>query len=217
MDQVRLEVPRCGEGGGVPADERVTPRFTLLIRSAKLLGPQGEFVCVIRDVSATGISLRGFHELPRIGPLRIELQTGETHAIEEVWRRGHDVGFRFIEEVEVHDLIAESGRYPKRQLRLAIQFPVTLSTGLQRHRGELTNISQQGARIECTSLFAIDQPLRIGADRLPEVVARVRWRREGVYGVVFDNTFSLNQLALFAAALQAPELIAVGPGSAGRV
>lgn len=216
MDQVRFEIPRGDDDGGAPGEERVAPRFTLLIRSAKLVGPQGEFICVIRDVSAAGISLRGFHELPRSGPLQIELQTGETHAIEEVWRRGHEAGFRFVEQVEVHNLIAEAGRFPKRQLRLAVSFPVTISAGLQLHQGELTNISQQGARIECASQFAIDQPMRITGERLPELVARVRWRRQGTYGVVFDNTFSLNQLALFAASLQAPELLAAPPAPSGR-
>lgn len=106
MDQVRVEVPGGEDDGAAPREERVAPRFTLLIRSAKLIGAQGEFICVIRDVSTSGISLRGFHTLPSEGPLRLELQSGETHAIEEVWRRGHESGYRFLEPVEVHDLVA---------------------------------------------------------------------------------------------------------------
>lgn len=216
MDQARLQPMRGEDGSSASAEERVAPRFTLLIRAAKLVCPRGEFICVIRDVSTTGISLRSFHQLPGEGPLRIELQTGETHAIEQVWRRGHEAGFRFAEEVEVHDLIAESGRFPKRQLRLALRFPVTISAGLQLHGGKLTNMSQQGARIESASMFAIDQPMRIGSAGMPELVARVRWRRDGTYGVVFDNTFSLKQLALFAASLQAPELLADSHCAADR-
>lgn len=203
-----MPLPQGAEEARGPCEERVAPRFTLLIRAAKLVAPQGEFVCVIRDVSATGISLRGFHPLPEAGPLAIELQTGETHAIEHVWRRGNEAGFRFLEEVEVHDLLADAGRYPKRQLRLGLSFPVTISSRLQLHRAELTNLSQQGARIECASLFAIDQPLRLISANLREIVARVRWRRDATYGLVFDDTFSLQQLALLAASLQAPELLA---------
>jgi hypothetical protein len=208
MEQVRVEVPD-GEGKApAPREERVAPRFTLLIRSAKLIGPRGEFICVIRDVSTSGVSLRGFHALPAEGPLRLELQSGETHAIEEVWRRGHDSGYRFLEPVEVHDLISESSPYPKRQLRLRIRLPLTILSATQQHPAALTNISQQGARIECDSQLAIEQPLRIASERLPELVARVRWRREGIYGLAFDTTFSLNQLALFVASLQAPDLLA---------
>lgn len=206
MEQVRIDSPQAD--ARVPCEERVAPRFTLLIRAAKVVAPQGEFIVVIRDVSSTGISLRGFHVLPTEGPLTLELQTGETHAIEHVWARGNEAGFRFIEPVEVQDLVAEGGRFPKRQLRLHVSFPITIASRLQQHRAELTNLSQQGARIACASLFAIDQPLRIKSEDLPEIVARVRWRRDETYGLVFDNTFSLKQLALFAASLQAPELLA---------
>lgn len=207
MEQVRLGVPRGNSGGGAPAEERAAPRFTLLIRSAKLVAPQGEFICVIRDVSTRGISLRGFHALPAAGSLTLELPNGETHAIEEIWRRGHDTGYRFVRPVQVHDLLAEAGRFPKRQLRLRIRLPVTISSRLQPYTAVLSNLSQQGARVECDSLFAIDQPLHMSCERLPDLVARVRWRREGIYGVVFDTTFSLKQLALLAASLQAPDLL----------
>lgn len=206
MEHVRVISPQ--PDAREPCGERVAPRFTLLIRSAKLISPLGEFIVVIRDVSSTGISLRGFHRLPAEGPLTLELQTGESHAIEHVWTRGSEAGFRFVEPVEVRDLVAEAGRYPKRQLRLHLQFPIVVFTRLQQFRAQLVNISQQGARIECDNLFAIDQPLRVKSENLPEIVARVRWRRDATYGLVFDDTFSLKQLALFAAQLQDPALLA---------
>ena len=206
MEHVRVDSPQAD--AREPCEERVAPRFTLLIRSAKLVSPLGEFIVVIRDVSSSGISLRGFHRLPTEGPLTLELQTGESHEIEHIWTRGSEAGFRFVEPVEVRDLVAEAGRYPKRQLRLQLQFPITVFSRLQQFRAQLVNISQQGARIECDSLFAIDQPLRIKSENLPEIVARVRWRRNDTYGLVFDDTFSLKQLALFAVQLQAPALFA---------
>lgn len=214
MKHVRIDLPQ-DDARRDSGEERDAPRFTLLIRSAKLVSPQGEFIVVIRDVSSTGISLRGFHPLPEEGPLTLELQTGESHAIEPVWARNGEAGFRFPEPVEVRDLVAEAGRFRKRQLRLRLQFPITVTARLQQFRADLVNMSQQGARIECDSLFAIDQPLRLKADKLPEIVARVRWRREQTYGLVFDDTFSLQQFALLAAQLQAPELLAAPPGGRG--
>lgn len=208
MEHVRVETPPVADTSCDACEERIAPRFTLLIRAAKLVSEQGQFIVVIRDVSATGISLRAFHALPADGPLTLELQTGESYAIEQVWARGNEAGFRFLRPVEVQDLVAEASRFPKRQLRLELKFPITVSTRLQQHRAELVNLSQQGARIECASLFAMEQPLRIKSENLPEIVARVRWRREETYGLVFDDTFSLKQLALFAASLQAPELLA---------
>src|SRR5688500_14235974 len=99
MDQGPIELPRVA--GHDPAEDRAAPRFTLLIRAAKLIAPPGEFICVIRDVSETGISLRGFHVLPAEEPLALELQTGEQLALEPVWARGLEAGFRFRGPVAV--------------------------------------------------------------------------------------------------------------------
>ena len=214
MEQGRIEVPQ--EADNAACEERAAPRFTLLIRAAKLVAPEGEFIAVIRDVSESGISLRGFHALPGGEPLALELQTGERHALEKVWDRGFEAGFRFLEEVDIIRLVAEAGRYPKRQLRLDLGFPVELALLGRRVRGEVVNISQQGARIICDELLAIAQPLRIVSDIFPEVRARVRWRRDGQFGVAFDDTFSLSQLAQFACAAQAPALLAEAGYHAGQ-
>lgn len=210
MEQGRITVPldAAADACGSSCDERAAPRFTLLIRAAKVLAEEGEFICVIRDVSGSGVSLRGFHTLPSGGAQWLELQTGERYAIEPVWNRGHEAGYRFIDPIEVETLVAEAGRFPKRQLRLNISFEVTLAFLGGRVLAQVVNLSQQGARIECDALLAIDQPLRLCSGLLPEVRARVRWRRGRDYGLVFDDTFSLSQLAVFAAGVQAPGLLA---------
>jgi hypothetical protein len=212
MEQGRIQVPPQA-GGGV-CEDRAAPRFTLLIRAAKLISPEGEFIAVIRDVSESGISLRGFHGLPGGAPLALELQTGERHSLEKVWDRGHEAGFRFLDPVDIVRLIAEAGRYPKRQLRLNFCFPVELAMLGRQAAGEVINISQQGARITCNDLLAIAQPVRIVSADLPEVRARVRWRKDGQYGVVFDDTFSLSQFARFACAAQSPGLLGHRPSAA---
>lgn len=205
MEQGRIEVPVQPQADA--CEERAAPRFTLLIRAAKLVSPAGEFICVIRDVSESGISLRGFHTLPAGGPMEIELQTGERHPVEPVWGRGNEAGFRFAETVDIPRLVAEVGRFPKRQLRLALEFPVELMFLGRRVAARVINMSQQGARLVCDELLAIDQPVRMVSPQFAEVRARVRWRREGECGVVFDDTFSLSQLAIFAARLQQPALL----------
>lgn len=206
MEQGRIEVPH--EAAGDNCEDRAAPRFTLLIRAAKLIAPAGEFIAVIRDVSESGISLRGFHPLPTGEGLVLELQTGEQHPVEAIWDRGNEGGYRFRDHVDIVRLIAEAGRYPKRQLRLNMAFPVELAFLGRRVAADVLNVSQQGARIQSSELLAIDQPLRIVSEILPEVRARVRWRKGDVHGLVFDDTFSLSQLALFAAGAQDPSLIA---------
>jgi hypothetical protein len=195
------------------AEQRASPRFTLLIRAAKLVSAQGEFVCVIRDVSETGVSVRLFHRLPGCKQFELHMPAGAFYEITNVWERGSEAGFRFDDAVKVPQLISESGDYPKRGLRLALRFPVTIATMGQQFAGVVENFSQQGARIACEGLMAIDQGLRIevpGAHgELREVRAKIRWRRDQSYGVVFDDTFSLGDFARIAARLQSPGLIEV--------
>ena len=190
---------------------RNAPRFTLLIRAAKLVSAQGEFVCVIRDVSETGVSVRLFHALPSCKDFALHMPAGAVYEISRVWQRDNEAGFTFAQAVEVTQLVNESSDYPKRGLRLGLCFPVTITTLSQRCEALVENLSQQGARITCDALLAIDQTVRIEAPGIAgaprEVRAKVRWRRDRDYGVVFDDTFTLGDFARLAARLQAPALL----------
>jgi PilZ domain len=196
---------------GAGADQRAAPRFTLLIRAAKLVSAQGEFVCVIRDVSETGVSMRLFHALPSCQQYELHMPGGAVYTITRVWNRANEAGFTFDAAVDVEQLVNESGDYPKRGLRLGLCFPVQVGTMGQSFESLVENLSQQGARLECDRLLAIDQAVRLalpdpsGVTR--EVRAKVRWRRERHYGVVFDDTFTLGDFARLAARLQAPALL----------
>ena len=205
MDQAALKPDEEFEAVDL-AEQRSAHRYSLLIRPAKLASPQGEFVCVLRDVSRTGVSAKLFHKLPVCDEFTLELQNGHTYAMRKVWEREGEAGFEFAEEVDVNQLISEASAYPKRGLRLALHFPITISTLGAAHMAYVENISQQGARFECASKLAIDQNVRIAGESLRETRAKIRWRRDENYGVVFDDTFSLRDFATFVARLQCPVL-----------
>lgn len=193
------------------AEQRAAPRFTLLIRAAKLVSAQGEFVCVIRDVSETGVSVRLFHALPGCKHYALHMPAGAIYEVARVWQRDNEAGFTFDAPVVVEKLVNESGEYPKRGLRLALCFPVTIKMLSGSVEAMVENLSQQGARLTCDRLLAIDQTVRMEMPDLSgkprEVRAKVRWRRDQQYGVVFDDTFTLGDFARLAALLQAPALL----------
>ena len=192
----------------IPCEKRAAPRYISLIRAAKLILPQGEFACVIRDVSQRGIKVKIFHALPvEFSSISLELQNGERFALEIVRIEEGEASFAFTQPVEVDRLIREHWAYPKRQFRLSIKLPVTLHAPVSAWPGMISNISQQGARVTCDARIARDQMLRIEAPELPELRAKVRWRRNGAYGMVFENTFRLAEIAQLAARLQCPELL----------
>lgn len=189
-------VPRVASGVCAEVEDRAAPRFTLLIRSAKLIADDRAYLCVVRDISATGISIRTFHPLPVGERLEIEFQTGQHYPIERVWERDGEAGFRFFEPIDVDAIIGGHGAFPKRDLRFALELPVSLQIGGETLAATLVNISRQGGSIMCERTLSIAQPIRLTAPGLPEIEARVRWRKQGQFGLIFDTTFSLANLAM---------------------
>lgn len=206
----RLDTSPVAETETASVSSRRAPRIKTLIRSAKLITKQGEFVCVVRDVSRTGVRVRLFHALPDEPQMALQMPSGSTYELRPVRQMENEAGFEFISEVDVETLVHEASDYPKRALRFSIFFPITVNAPDGRWEAVVENLSQQGARFECEGLFAIDQTLKLvgeeGAEGFSEIEAKVRWRRDNAYGVVFDNTFSLNDFATLCMRLQSPML-----------
>lgn len=211
MDKAANTIWTGEESAETGAELRAAPRFTLLIRAAKLTTPQGEFVCVIRDVSDTGLSVRLFHALPLSEEYELHMPAGAVYPIRNVWQRDNEAGFAFVAPVNVQKLVNESSEYPKRGLRLGLCFPIAVKTLSETREAYVENLSQQGARIECGGHYAIDQTVRVAAPWLEgisrEVRAKIRWRRGHHYGLVFDDTFTLGEFSRFAARVQLPRLL----------
>ena len=191
-----------------PSEQRAAPRFFALIRSAKLISPQGEFVCVVRDVSVTGVRLRCFHTLPGGSAMALELQNGDVFELERVREEGTEASFRFTTPPPIERLMQEAEPFPRRPLRLSLAIPLTLRTPVGSVAAVTRNMSQQGCRVETSAPLALAQPVVIDSPHLPGIRAKVRWRRDGDCGLVFDDTFTLKDFAIHAARLQCPALAA---------
>lgn len=193
-----------GGAGAAPSyeDLRAAPRFTLLIRSAKLVADNCEYLCIIRDVSASGVRLRVFHAMPAQIQMTLELSSGERFLVERVWEREDHAGFRFSDPIDVHRFIAEASPYPKRALRLRMEFPAILTADKVSLPAQVHDFSRQGARIETNQLLAIGQQVKLQAKGLPEIIGNVCWRSTPAYGLVFQNTFTFEELAKIAVLFQ---------------
>ncbi|WP_432201466.1 PilZ domain-containing protein [Erythrobacter sp. W53] len=191
-----------------PDERRASKRSASLIRAGKLVSARGEFVCTIRDASQDGIALKMFHEFPQCPEVALELRNGASFELKRVHGEGDTAGFAFADDIDVVKLLDDNWHYPKRGVRLNITMPIKLETRDGTVVEAFTdNISQQGAGIECQTAFAVNQPLMLSSDHLAKIPAKVRWCRDGQYGLVFDNTFSLRDFALLGARLQCPGLV----------
>ena len=184
------------------AEQRTAARYTPLIRTAKLIGASGEFLCVVSDVSATGVSARLFHPLPNDKTLCLEMPNGDQLPLETVWQTDGRAGFRFACPVNLDRVVEGRGDWPKRPIRLNLEMPLLLSGLSGRFEGTLRNISSQGAQIECDARLAIEQRLRVKGQFLPEIETKVRWRHGPAYGLVFDSLVQFADLARIAGLVQ---------------
>lgn len=187
-----------------PVRHRAAERFTLMLRVAKLVSSHGEYPCVIRDVSTTGVRVRMFHDLPAEKRLALMLGNGECFFVENMWERDREAGFRFSSPIDVAAFMQETSAYPKRQVRLALELPATLSIREFSSPILIRDISQQGAKLESERSLAEGQRCRLKAHHLPEIFASVLWRKGATYGVVFQRSFRLDELAALIWALREP-------------
>ena len=191
----------CETGSAMP-ERRETPRFTLLIRSAKVRVGDAEYLCIIKDASDTGVSLRIFHDLPQAQDVELVLGNGDTYALQFVREEAGLAAYTFRDAVDLGRLIEEPQAFRKRGSRLNLTLPATVTGSSGSEMVMVTNISQQGARIECERQFAVHERLVLSAKGLPEVAARVRWRKGHQAGVAFEQGFPFEQFARLAADLQ---------------
>lgn len=189
---------------GRDAEQRAAPRFTLLIRAAKLIvDGESEFLCVIRDASASGLKIRLFNPLPAHHELAIEMSNGDRYPVEQIWSEGEYGGFRFIGDIDIERLLDEShGTFPKRHVRLRIQLDAILHSGGEAVRVSFQDISQQGACIESDKWLLMNELVRLETGVMQPIYAKVRWRSHPRYGLLFEQTFKLDELAHLTAPLQ---------------
>lgn len=185
------------------ADLRAAPRYTLLIRTAKIIADGREFLCILRDASATGLKVRLFGALPHARAMAVEMGTGERYPVDLVWQADDHAGLRFHEEIKVEHLLDESrGTFPKRQVRLRLAVSGVLHAGGEAVPVVFRNLSQQGARVDCDKWLLMNELVRIETGVIPPIYAKVRWRSQPSYGLIFEHTFKLDELARISAPLQ---------------
>lgn len=194
------------------ADQRAAPRSSLMLRTAKVVCQSGEYLCLVRDVSASGTGLRFFHAVPPEPRIFLELANGQIHPIERVWAREAEAGYRFASPVDVAEFIAERSDHPHRTIRLRLDRPALVTVAGRDCLATLHDISRTGARIEAEQSWPLQAFVRLELAGFPIRYGHVRRREGTAHGIVFQNVLPLGDLAQHLLALQP---FAEQPGSNG--
>ena len=204
QDPARLDSTSTPDPGqdATGAELRAAPRVGLLIRPAKIISPEHQFLCVIRDLSETGLSVCVFHALPECDQYTIEFQNGDRIQAEVMWRDGDRMGLKFLERADLDRLITSPSRYAKRPIRIELETPAIVGMPGRDVPVRICDISGQGAKIACEEHMMLASNVVLRATHLPSTRAKIRWRRNGAYGLVFEDTLQMSELARIVAAMQ---------------
>ena len=196
-------------------DKRDDQRHTLMLRTAKVVCQSGEYVCLVRDVSDSGVGLRFFHDVPEESRIFLELANGALYPIERVRTHAEadytEAGYRFAAPVVLEQFLSEASQFAHRPIRLRLQVPVLLTVDGHDFHAMLADVSRCGAKVHIDRRLPLGAFARLDAVGLPLRFGHVRWRKDNDHGIVFQNAIPLEELARCLHLLQP---CAVVPGDA---
>lgn len=171
-----------------------------MLRVARLIGEAGDQLCVVRNLSPTGLMASAEKPPARDARVAMEFST-EVKALGVVrWASADRFGVEFDRETEIlpalHRPPSRLRRKKVRPPRFVRSTPVRLETPRRTFDADLLNISLNGMRI-ATGERDLEPMLRfsIRVDGLPELAGQIRWVGNGMIGVWFERALAYRELA----------------------
>lgn len=180
-------------------ERRREQRQVALLRVALLHAGGSKELCVVRNISSSGLSARVYRKLVEGDHVQIEFRSGELLSGTVVWERDWEVGIEFPALIDVESVLAsrwitESGR--GRSLpRIEISCHGSLKLGSRSCSIELQDISQGGAKVMTPTPLAGKGDVILVLPDLPPVAGLVRWIGGNEVGISFNECLPFDQLA----------------------
>lgn len=187
-------------------DQDHARRKSLLLRSAKVVCSSGEYVCVVRDVSETGTTLRYLHAIPPEKRLFLALANGLTCPIELVDQEGDEATYRFASAISVDEFLHESQPFDLRPIRLTIAASALVIDGQDTHSATLIDLSTHGAKFACAGVMRPDRLISFQISGTKQMLGQIAWCDRAYaplhYGLQFRHPLGLRELAEAALRIQ---------------
>lgn len=193
-----LSAPPGAKRPAARPERRGEKRHLALLRVALLHSGGCKDLCVVKNISASGLAVRVYRDLASGAKVQVEFRSGEMLEGSVVWKRGEDVGLAFPSTIDVETVLAstwtiQAGR--RRNLpRIEIECDGRLKRGTEIHQVELQDISQGGARVRVEGLVDPGGVILTlpGLTPMPGVV---RWASDKLAGISFNECLSFEVLA----------------------
>jgi PilZ domain-containing protein len=196
-------------------ERRGEKRHIALLRVALLHAGGTRDLCVVKNVSATGLAARVYRELASGEHVRIEFRSGELLSGSVVWQRDWNFGIVFPEPIEIESVLSsrwvtESGK--RRNLpRIEVNCRGRLEKSFETHDVLLQDISQGGARVQIERL-ADPGNVVLSLPDLPPLAGVMRWASGTMAGISFNECIPFERLGRWIQAQRAGAVAAFRSG-----
>lgn len=176
--------------------------LTLYRVGALTIGERRE-LCLIKNVSAGGMLIRVYSDIPPGTRLSVELKQGEPMPGTAQWTDKDSVGVLFDAPIDVLSLIALRVDGPRpRMPRIEVGCAATVRDGATVARVRAINVSQGGLQVHSPVDFPIGADVVVMLSGLAPEPAVVKWREGNCYGLAFNRVLAITQLVAWLQAQQ---------------
>lgn len=182
-----------------PQERRRAVRHTTVFQVAKLCAGRSEELCILRDISDTGLRAEIYNIVDPGEPVTFEMRTGHRVSGKVIWARDNSIGVEFDQRVSVPEVLAHCsfddrlGRM--RPPRIEVRMRGMLLAGRDLVDVEIRNVSQAGMKVAPGQplLPAMDVAVRLQG--IGQRGAKVRWYREGEAGLQLVSPLTYDEFA----------------------
>lgn len=185
---LRSEPPRS-------ANRRSAQRHLTLFRVGALSVDGRRELCLIKNISAGGMSIRPYCELAAGTPVVIELKSGVPVRGTVAWSEETGTGVEFDQPIDVLDILMASNDGPKpRMPRVEIDCPASVRAGATVYRLRACDVSQGGVKLVGELPDEVATDVTVTLPGLAPQLASLRWNSGGHCGLTFNRLLALSEL-----------------------
>lgn len=176
-------------------ERRADQRYLSLLRVGTIIVDDGRELCLIRNISAGGMTIRGYSAMEPGKAVAVELRQGEPIGGKVAWVEEGTFGVTFDEPIDVVGLIAPAGEgQAPRMPRIAIGCTAWVREGANVRRTSALNISQGGLCVESATALTIGAEVIVTMIDFAPIPGRVKWGEDDRFGIRFHRVLALPEL-----------------------
>ena len=180
-------------------DRRKEGRHVALLRVGVLHARGDRNLCVVKNISASGLSARAYKKVAVGDEVHIEFKSGGLLSGRVVWARDWNLGIKFPDPIDVEAVLSSRWVVEAQRRRNLPRIPLVCDGRLRlggRFMGaRLLDISQAGARLRVDVSQVNLGEADLSLPGLPSISGLIRWIINDQAGMSFNECLSFEKLA----------------------